>query len=169
MIANPRLTSYKYDPYGKVLTLEKYDIEKMRSIRFAAIEKSRGAKKFGIVLGTLGRQGNPAVLSRVKRLLVGRGLPSFIVLLSEIFPTKLEMMGDADAWVQIACPRLSVDWGHFFPKPVLTVYELEVLLGESEWYAEEEGYPMDYYKSGDHEWGNYGGENGKRDFGGFEI
>ena len=31
-------------------------------------------------------------------------------------PQKLEMMPQADAWVQIACPRLSVDWGHFFKK-----------------------------------------------------
>jgi len=141
----------------------------MRSLRFAAIESSRSAKTFGIVLGTLGRQGNPAILSRVKKLLRERGIPSFIVLLSEIFPTKLQMMDTADAWVQIACPRLSVDWGHFFPKPVLTVYELEVLLGESEWLHENDGYVMDYYKSGDHGWGNYGGDNGKRQFDNFEI
>tara|TARA_B110000305_G_scaffold234247_2_gene291966 strand:- start:353 stop:586 length:234 start_codon:yes stop_codon:yes gene_type:complete len=75
----------------------------------------------------------------------------------------------ADAWVQIACPRLSVDWGHFFSSPVLSVYELEVMLGKSEWLSEDEGYPMDYYKTGDHQYGNYGAENGKRQYAGLDV
>lgn len=43
------------------------------------------------------------------------------------------MAPHVDAWVQVACPRLSVDWGHFFNRPVLTSYELEVAMGEQEW------------------------------------
>jgi hypothetical protein len=43
------------------------------------------------------------------------------------------MSAHVDAWVQIACPRLSVDWGHFFDKPVLTSYELEVAMGQENW------------------------------------
>jgi len=159
----------KYDPYSKVLTEESYDIAKMRKIRYEAILKAKEAKTIGIVLGTLGRQGNPAILCRVKSLLKNRGLRSFVVLLSEILPKKLSLMPAADAWVQIACPRLSVDWGHFFHRPVLTVYELEVMVGESKWYKEEDGYPMDYYKEGDHGWGNYGAGNGAREYDGFEI
>ncbi|CAI5469200.1 unnamed protein product [Closterium sp. Yama58-4] len=34
-----------------------------------------------------------------------------------------------DAWVQVACPRLSIDWGEAFTAPMLTPYELEVALG----------------------------------------
>ena len=37
----------------------------------------------------------------------------------------------ADAFVQIACPRLSIDWGEDFVKPVLTPYEAEVALGRA--------------------------------------
>ena len=43
------------------------------------------------------------------------------------------MAPHVDAWVQVACPRLSVDWGHFFDRPVLTSYELEVAMGGQEW------------------------------------
>lgn len=43
------------------------------------------------------------------------------------------MAPHVDAWVQIACPRLSVDWGHFFDRPVLTSYEFEVAMGEQAW------------------------------------
>ena len=29
-----------------------------------------------------------------------------------------------DRWVQVACPRLSIDWGYAFPKPLLSPYEV---------------------------------------------
>lgn len=161
MIANPKLKAYRYDPYSKVLTEEAYEFSKMKALRRAAIDKAQSAKTFGIVLGTLGRQGNPAILCRVKKLLAARGLRSFVVLLSEVFPAKLSMMPDADAWVQIACPRLSIDWGHFFATSVLSTYELEVALGEAKW--EVDSYPMDFYAKGETNlWSNYGGANDKR-------
>ena len=98
-----------------------------------------------------------------------------IVLLSEIFPSKLALFEDIDAyvcrmvrirkemswarltlrpppsslrapqfhsWVQIACPRLSIDWGYAFDKPLLTPYELNVALDATAW---QPVYPMDFY------------------------
>jgi 2-(3-amino-3-carboxypropyl)histidine synthase len=54
--------------------------------------------------------------------------------------------------VQIACPRLSIDWGTTFPKPLLTPYELSVALGDIQWRIddtpnenEKTNYPMDFY------------------------
>lgn len=64
-----------------------------------------------------------------------------VVLMSEIFPQKLSMFHEVDAWVQIACPRLSIDWGHAFPAPLLTPYEMAIILKEAEWQK----YPMDFY------------------------
>jgi 2-(3-amino-3-carboxypropyl)histidine synthase len=161
MIANPLLPAYRYDPYSRALTEEGYDFGKMKELRLEAITSAQSAKTFGIVLGTLGRQGNPAILSKIKLLLAKHGKRSFIVLLSEIFPQKLDMMPDADAWVQIACPRLSVDWGHFFSKSVLSPYELNVALGEAEWT--KDSYPMDFYEKGDNSWSNFGGDNNLRE------
>ena len=58
-----------------------------------------------------------------------------------------------DVFVQIACPRLSVDWGHHFDAPLLSVYECEVALGEVE--AWKDRYPMDYYARKSGSWTNY--------------
>lgn len=72
-----------------------------------------------------GRQGNPRILEHLKQLLGARGLSHVTVLLSEVHPTKLALMGAGiDAWVQVACPRLSIDWGEAFTKPTLTPYEV---------------------------------------------
>jgi diphthamide biosynthesis enzyme Dph1/Dph2-like protein len=57
MIANPSLPAYRYDPYARVITREEYDQVGMRAVRRRAVEAAKGAKVFGVVMGTLGRQG----------------------------------------------------------------------------------------------------------------
>ena len=156
MIANPNLPTLRYDPYGKVLSHEYYEYPKMLKIRHDAVQKARKATNWGIILGTLGRQGNPSILLQVKKLLKGKN--TFVFLLSEIYPAKLKLFTDVQAWVQIACPRLSIDWGHFFHAPILNSYELQQCLLSS---SRDEGslfdeYPMDYYSKDTRvPWGNY--------------
>jgi 2-(3-amino-3-carboxypropyl)histidine synthase len=62
MIMNPELPAYRYDPYSKKFTRERYDHAEMHSLRKHAIEVARKAKRFGLILGTLGRQGSPKVM-----------------------------------------------------------------------------------------------------------
>lgn len=154
LISNPHIRLfYRYDPYSKLLTEESYEHEKMKSIRYTAIESARSAQVFGILLGTLGRQGNPGILSRLKEKLRAHGKKSFTMLVSEITPAKLALFSKVDAWIQVACPRLSVDWGHFLSKqPVLNPYELFVCLEETPW---KDKYPMDYYSHHGGPWSNY--------------
>ncbi|KAF2749117.1 diphthamide biosynthesis protein 1 [Sporormia fimetaria CBS 119925] len=159
MIANPSLPAYRYDPYSRRLTHETYEHESLYSLRRTAILTARKAKTWGVILGSLGRQGNPHTLTLIENELKKQGIPCVNLLLSEIFPGKLAMMKDVEAWVQIACPRLSIDWGYAFPRPLLSPYEALVALGvrEAPWLEEEEGkvpvekregrnlYPMDFY------------------------
>ena len=58
MIANPTIKAFKYDPYSKKLTSENYDFNLMCSIRAEAINTAKRADTFGLILGTLGRQGS---------------------------------------------------------------------------------------------------------------
>ncbi|XP_063235532.1 2-(3-amino-3-carboxypropyl)histidine synthase subunit 1 [Bacillus rossius redtenbacheri] len=146
MIANPQLRAFRYDPYAKKFTEEFYDHEAMRSARKQAVVTASAAKRYGLILGTLGRQGSPKVMEHFQELLSELSRDSVTVLLSEIFPDKLRLFPDVDAWVQVACPRLSIDWGRAFPAPLLTPYEAAVALGEAGWLRG--GYPMDFYASG---------------------
>lgn len=44
---------------------------------------------------------------------------------AEVSPPKLAALSrGVDAWVQIACPRLSIDWGEGFALPTLNPYEV---------------------------------------------
>jgi 2-(3-amino-3-carboxypropyl)histidine synthase len=154
LISNPHIRLFlRYDPYAKALTEESYDHAKMKSIRLKEIESARSAQVFGILLGTLGRQGNPGILARIRERLRAHGKKSFTMLVSEITPAKLALFSKVDAWIQVACPRLSVDWGHFLSKqPVLNPYELFVCLEETSW---RDKYPMDYYSNQGGPWSNY--------------
>lgn len=73
MIANPEVPAFRYDPYSKKFTREVYDHAEMTAVRSEAIHTARksihavegtrnGAANeepvWGIVLGTLGRQGS---------------------------------------------------------------------------------------------------------------
>ena len=52
----------RYDPYSKVLSREHYDYQRMQANRQEAIATARSAKSWGLILGTLGRQGSPKIL-----------------------------------------------------------------------------------------------------------
>jgi 2-(3-amino-3-carboxypropyl)histidine synthase len=178
MISNPELPAYRYDPYSKSLTVEKYHTTKMHQLRQAAIARASAIAvppvdssvaspssdtlskatsplppKVGIILGTLGRQGSTSVLSTIEATLQKRGLPYVVVLLSEIFPHKLALFESSiEAWVQIACPRLSIDWGTAFSAPLLNPYEAQVAFGAETW---RETYPMDFYSKTGGSWSVY--------------
>lgn len=144
MIANPQIKKiYKYDPYAHVMTHEGYDHERMHLNRREAIKKASKAKLFGIILGTLGRQGSNSVLEGLKVALREAKKPFMNFLMTEIRPAALRQFNQVDAWIQVACPRLSIDWGTEFDKPILTPYETNVMLGRIDW--QEDHYPMDYY------------------------
>jgi len=177
LISNPDIdVYYRYDPYGKSLTTESYAHEEMKTIRWQAIQQAKDAVQeatlekpatFGIILGTLGRQGNPAIVQRIKEVLRSKEhgtCRSFLILLSEITPAKLALLDPkVKVWVQVACPRLSVDWGHFLSqnkKPVLSPYELFVAMEEADW---QQVYPMDFYAQTGGPWANYNTENKARE------
>jgi 2-(3-amino-3-carboxypropyl)histidine synthase len=77
MIANPNVPAFRYDPYSKKFTRERYDHALMKSVRSDAIRSARRslepldtarsssspvtldeAPLWGVMLGTLGRQGS---------------------------------------------------------------------------------------------------------------
>lgn len=162
MIANPTLPAYRYDPYSKKLTREEYDhteMLRMRSDSITAARRSlpavaespdstfekpeRASPNWAVVLGTLGRQGSLSVLKTVTSSLpLSSTVP---ILLSELSPAKLGILAPfIDTFVQTSCPRLSIDWGYAFPRPLLSTYEASVALGKvkSRWLADAQAQPQ---------------------------
>ncbi|KAI5453177.1 Diphthamide biosynthesis protein 1 [Naganishia albida] len=168
MIANPSTPAFRYDPYDKKFTREGYEHEEMRELRGKAVRQARrnvgldrsGASGWSVVLGTLGRQGSLSVLKSITSSLPESAYPPYLLLLSELSPQKLGLLpGDLlNTFVQTSCPRLSIDWGYAFERPLLSPYEASVALGKIRGWeglvlddekqgelAGQGGYPMDFY------------------------
>ncbi|KAL4003247.1 2-(3-amino-3-carboxypropyl)histidine synthase subunit 1 [Acanthocheilonema viteae] len=143
MIQNPSVVAYQYDPYSKQFTHEEHDFDLMIGKRKEAVETARKCQMFGLIQGSLGRQGNPKIVEDLEKKLQAVGKKFVRILLSEITPQKLSSFTDIDCWVQVACPRLSIDWGASFKKPLLTPYELVTVLQYVSFRTDS--YPMDYY------------------------
>ncbi|KAH9482606.1 2-(3-amino-3-carboxypropyl)histidine synthase subunit 1 [Psilocybe cubensis] len=168
MIANPDVPAFRYDPYSKKLTRERYDHREMQAIRDDAVQIARRSLDrplkdgdesplWGVILGTLGRQGNLKQMQAVAHQLQASKtpIPYIQILLSELSPAKLALFNPhISTFIQTSCPRLSIDWGYAFEKPLLSPYETSVAVGKaSSWMdtASESSlgiYPMDFYAAG---------------------
>ncbi|KIP07015.1 hypothetical protein PHLGIDRAFT_106185 [Phlebiopsis gigantea 11061_1 CR5-6] len=181
MIANPSVPAFRYDPYSKKLTRERYNHSEMRTVRHEAVQTARRSidalasssspsqsavahpagqgPLWGVVLGTLGRQGSFKQLQAITHQLSSSRtpIPYMPILLSELSPAKLSLFSPhISTFVQTSCPRLSIDWGYAFEKPLLSPYETAVAVGKAVGWIEEgdDGrrreniYPMDFYAAG---------------------
>ncbi|CAG2115474.1 unnamed protein product, partial [Medioppia subpectinata] len=146
MIRNPTLEFHKYCPFSRKLSKEFYDFDKMKTIREAEIKKAMKGKSFGIILGTLGRQGNKQIFKNLVEYL-GKNYRVYKIVVEEINEHILDSFDFVDSFVQVGCPRLSIDWGHNYKKPLLSPFEVYYQGGE---------YNMDYYSNeGYGPWKNY--------------
>ncbi|WVR08498.1 diphthamide biosynthesis protein 1 [Kwoniella sp. DSM 27419] len=143
MIANPTVPAFRYDPYSKKFTRELYEHDEMRGIRGDAVKAGRkglmesGSGSWAVLLGTLGRQGSLAVLKSVTSSLPPDSTPPLLLLLSELSPAKLALLPpeQISTFIQTSCPRLSIDWGYAFSRPLLSPYEASVAVGRIRGWA----------------------------------
>jgi len=87
---------YRYDPYSKEFTREYYDIKSMHNIRQKEINKAANGQIWGLVLGSLGRQGSPKVLQTIKQRLKAKGKQFIQVIMPELMPDKLKLFKNVD-------------------------------------------------------------------------
>ncbi|KAF8760347.1 Diphthamide synthesis protein [Rhizoctonia solani] len=159
MIANPAVPAFRYDPYSKKLTRERYDHAEMREVRAQAVRTATQslsssldtAGRWGVILGTLGRQGSFRQHQAIQHQLrtSRHTVPYVPILLSELSPAKLACFGPhISVFVQTSCPRLSIDWGYAFARPLLSPYEAAVVMGTQPGWTDGPGgdYPMDFYE-----------------------
>lgn len=156
MIANPGIKAYRYDPYSRKLTQESYAFDQMFDLRMKAISSSVDVMKkngtFGFILGTLGRQGSEKVYDRMIDKLKQNTKCKYVkMMMPEVAQGTLRSVKSIDVWVQIACPRLSIDWGGFFESPLLNPYEfaqsIKIFANQERGPGDisDKNYPMDFY------------------------
>ncbi|MFV2041351.1 MAG: diphthamide biosynthesis enzyme Dph2 [Candidatus Hydrothermarchaeales archaeon] len=108
--------------------------------RFAAITRAQDAQSFGILIGEKQGQRRLGLAKKVRGMLEEKGRSGYFIALREINPDVLLPFRGLDAFVNTACPRITIDDTARYKQPVLTPVELEIALGIREWddYAMDE-------------------------------
>ena len=121
------------DPFDNTSFSVDKEAEKIFKQRWAIIEDAKEAKNFGVLLGIKPGQKRLEDALQVKEKLERNGKTAYLLAAKEITPEALMEFPTIDAFVNTACPRISLDDSANFKKPVLTKNETSVVLGELPW------------------------------------
>jgi 2-(3-amino-3-carboxypropyl)histidine synthase len=121
------------DPYDNRAFSIDEEAQKIIKQRWASIEEARNAKSFGVLIGLKPGQKKVDQALKIKDLAQKHGNAAFLLAAKEITPETFMEFPSIDAYVNTACPRISLDAPGKFSKPVLTVNEFMVVVGESSW------------------------------------
>lgn len=130
------------DPYtNEVRTIEDV-MDRLLRQRFAAIERSRDARSFGVLVSLRVGQERLRLAKGLKKMLEDQGKEAHLIGLDFFSWDNLQYFRHLDAFVNTGCPRVSIDDVARYPKPILTPQELEIVLGKRTW----EEYAFDEFK-----------------------
>jgi 2-(3-amino-3-carboxypropyl)histidine synthase len=121
------------DPYEKRAYSIDGEAQKILKQRWACVEEAGHAKTFGVIIGLKPGQKHLDEALKIKEIAEKSGKAAFLLAVRELLPETLLEFPTVDAYVNTACPRISLDAPSKFLKPVLTVNEFMVVSGESSW------------------------------------
>ncbi|MEM2105515.1 MAG: diphthamide biosynthesis enzyme Dph2 [Candidatus Bathyarchaeia archaeon] len=121
------------DPYEKTAFSIDKDAEKVIKQRWASIEEAKQAKNIAVLVGLKPGQKQFEKAVDLKQKLEEKGKSVCLFAVREVTPEVLMEFPAIDAYVNTACPRISLDDSSKFKKPVLTVNEALVVVGKLSW------------------------------------
>lgn len=121
------------DPYDNRAFTVNEQAQKMLKQRFASIQQAKDAKTFGVLIGLKPGQEHLAKALKIKELAEKHGKTVLVLVGREITPEVLLEFPTIDAYINTACPRISLEATSKFSKPVLTQSEFKVAIGEASW------------------------------------
>lgn len=113
-------------------TVEWVDPERMLRKRYGVITKCLDGGRFGIIVSTKIGQNRTELAGSLAGLANRCGKQHLIISMDNITPEALQQF-KVDAFVNTACPRISIDDYNRYDAPVLTPVEFEIVLGQRDW------------------------------------
>ena len=120
------LPTYVLDPYFNEVREVTEFAQKLKKKATLAIYKAADAKSFGVIIGLKEGQLSKVFALRIKKDLEKEGKQVQLFALTDITNDRLKNLKGIDAFIQVACPRISTD--NQFDKPVLSTPQANALL-----------------------------------------
>jgi 2-(3-amino-3-carboxypropyl)histidine synthase len=121
------------DPYEEMAYPIQDEARRVIMQRWGNISAAKEAKSFGVLISLKSGQMRLRAAMDIKEKIEQKGLKATLLALREVTPSALMQFPSIDAFVNTACPRLSLDDAPHFSKPLLYLNEALVLLGELSW------------------------------------
>ena len=118
--------TYVLDPYFNEIREVTEFANKLQRKATLAIYKASEAKTFGIIVGLKEGQLSKLTALKFKRELEKEGKEVQLFALTNITNERLQNIKGIDAFIQVACPRISTD--NHFDKPLLSTPQATALL-----------------------------------------
>ena len=118
--------TYVLDPYFNEIREITEFANKLKRKATLAIYKAAEAKTFGVIVGLKEGQLSKITALKFKRELEKEGKEVQLFALTDITNERLRNLKGIDAFIQVACPRISTD--NQFEKPVLSTPQATALL-----------------------------------------
>ena len=121
------------DPYDNRAYSINEEAQRIIKQRYVGIQEAQNAKSIGILVSFKPGQKHLDQALKIKKLAENTGRAAFLLAGREITPEVIMEFPTIDAYVNTACPRISLDAPGKFQKPILTVNEFKVVCGEVSW------------------------------------
>ncbi len=121
------------DPYEKKVFSIDEEARKILKQRWANIDEAKRAKNFAVLVGLKPGQKRLEEALNIKERLKKNGKKPYLFAIRNVTPEVLMNFPSVDAYVNTACPRLSLDDASEFQKPLLTINETLVVVGKLSW------------------------------------
>ena len=118
--------TYVLDPYFNEVREVTEFAQKLQRKATLAIYKAAEATTFGVIVGLKEGQLSKTMALKFKRELEKEGKEVQLFALTDITNDRLQNLRGVDAFIQVACPRISTD--NQFDKPVLSTPQANALL-----------------------------------------
>ena len=127
-----RKPTYAGDPCTqRIVKLEEH-VKKLLKSRYSYIQEFRNARRIGILLSVKPGQRRVKLAVKLRRIIEEAGKISEIVVVDDVEEDHLLDLPH-EAFVNTACPRLSIEDQNRFKKPILLPMELAVALNRVSW------------------------------------
>ena len=120
------LPTYVLDPYFNEVREVTEFAQQLKKKSTLAIYKAVDAKSFGVIIGLKEGQLSKVFGLKIKKELEKEGKEVQLFALTDITNDRLRNLKGIDAFIQVACPRISTD--NQFDKPVLSTPQANALL-----------------------------------------
>ncbi|MEM0007248.1 MAG: diphthamide biosynthesis enzyme Dph2 [Candidatus Bathyarchaeia archaeon] len=121
------------DPYEKRAYPIDEEAQKAQKQRWACIQEAQKAKTFAVLVGLKTGQKRLDEALTIREKLEKAGKDAYLFAIREITPETVMNFPTVDAYVNTACPRVSIDAPSKFSKPMLTINEALMVLSEISW------------------------------------